>query len=82
MKAKVPRYEPIQRYSQMPLSTGSGALATILVGGKEPRIMVRSARALAKAMPGSKLVERPAWWHGEASLWHPEVYLEALEGRP
>ena len=44
--------------------------------------MVRSARALAEAMPGSMLVEHPGWRHGEASLWHPEVYLEALEGRP
>ena len=30
MKQKVPRYEPIQRYSHMPLSTGRGALATIM----------------------------------------------------
>lgn len=59
-----------------------GTRATILVGGKEPRVMVRSARALAKAMPGSTLVEHPGWRHGEASLWRPEVYLEALEGRP
>lgn len=68
-------------YRLKPELAGCGARATILVGGREPRIMVRSARALAKAMPGSMLVERPAWRHGEASLWHPEVYLEALEGR-
>ena len=30
MKQKVPRYEPIQRYSHMPLSTGSGARATMM----------------------------------------------------
>ncbi len=69
-------------YRLRPELAGCGARATILVGGKEPRIMVRSARALAKAMPGSTLVEHPGWRHGEASLWHPEVYLEALEGRP
>ena len=69
-------------YRLKPELAGCRALATILVGGKEPRIMVRSARALAKAMPGSTLVERPGWRHGEASLWHPGVYLEALEGRP
>lgn len=68
-------------YRLRPELAGCGARATILVGGREPRIMVRSARALAKAMPGSMLVERPAWRHGEASLWHPGVYLEALEGR-
>ena len=65
-----------------PEPAGCGARAPILVGGREPRVMVRSARALAKAMPGSTLVECPGWRHGEASLWHPEVYLEALEGRP
>ena len=69
-------------YRLRPELAGCGARATILVGGREPRIMVRSARALAKAMPGSTLVEHPGWRHGEASLWHPEVYLEALEGRP
>ena len=69
-------------YRLKPELAGCGARATILVGGKEPRIMVRSARALAKAMPGSTLVEHPGWRHGEASLWHPEVYLEAFEGRP
>lgn len=69
-------------YRLKPELVGCGARATILVGGKEPRIMVRSARALAKAMPDSTLVEHPGWRHGEVSLWHPEVYLEALEGRP
>lgn len=69
-------------YRLKPELAGCGARATILVGGKEPRIMVRSARALAKAMPDSTLVEHPDWRHGEASLWHPEVYLEAFEGRP
>ena len=69
-------------YRLRPELAGCGARATILVGGREPRIMVRSARALAEAMPGSTLVEHPGWRHGEASLWHPGVYLEALEGRP
>ena len=69
-------------YRLRPELAGCGARATILVGGREPRIMVRSARALAEAMPDSTLVEHPGWRHGEASLWHPEVYLEALEGRP
>ncbi|OUO48561.1 alpha/beta hydrolase [Olsenella sp. An285] len=69
-------------YRLRPELAACGARATILVGGKEPRVMVRSARALAEAMPGSTLVERPGWRHGEASLWHPGVYLEALEGRP
>lgn len=69
-------------YRLRPELAGCGARATILVGGKEPRVMVRSARALAEAMPGSTLVEHPGWRHGEASLWHPEVYLEAFEGRP
>lgn len=69
-------------YRLRPELAGCGARATILVGGREPRVMVRSARALAEAMPGSTLVEHPGWRHGEASLWHPEVYLEAFEGRP
>lgn len=69
-------------YRLRPELAGCGARATILVGGREPRVMVRSARALAEAMPDSTLVEHPGWRHGEASLWHPEVYLEALEGRP
>lgn len=69
-------------YRLRPELAGCGARATILVGGKEPRIMARSARALAEVMSDSTLVEHPGWRHGEASLWHPEVYLEAFEGRP
>ena len=50
----------------------------VYAGGKEPSIMRRSAQLLHRMIPGSALMVFPAWYHGEFSINHPEIFAEEV----
>jgi pimeloyl-ACP methyl ester carboxylesterase len=53
--------------------------ALILAGGKELKIMLRSAQKLKEYIPNSKLVITEGMKHGELSLTHPELYVKLVK---
>ena len=69
-------------YRLRPELAACGARATILVGGKEPRVMVRSARAWLRPCRAVRLSSILAGGTARRVCGIPGVYLEALEGRP
>ena len=54
------------------------ARALVIAGGRERRVVRRSARQLWRAMPGSRLFLAPGLRHGELSLRFPDRYAELL----
>ena len=54
------------------------ANVTILVGGKEQKIMRHSAEILHATIPDSKIQVLNRYYHGELSLNHPDEYVELL----
>ena len=56
------------------------ARVRIVVGGRERRGMLRSARRLGELLPGSSLEVPEGLFHGEYSLNHPDRYTADLEG--
>lgn len=65
-------------YEMKPELASTIAKATILVGGKEQKTMLRSAEILHDTIPGSTLKVLQGYSHGEFSLNHPEDYVELL----
>ena len=65
-------YEPSQALHS------SQAKIRIVVGGKERKSMLRSARLLNRVMPGSTLEIKDGLYHGEYSLNYPEQYVAEL----
>lgn len=54
------------------------AKVTIIVGGKEQKVMQRSAKILHNTLPNSKLKVFKDYFHGELSLNYPKAYVEVL----
>ena len=52
--------------------------ALVVIGSRERRIMLRSARRLCKMIEGSRIRILHGYSHGELSLEHPEEYAELL----
>ena len=50
----------------------------IVVGGKEGKAMLRSARLLDAMLPKSTLEIKDGMYHGEFSIRHPEQYAAEL----
>lgn len=65
-------------YRAKPELRNSRAQARIVVGEKEQKRMLRSARLLHEALPGSRLEIKSGLYHGEYSLNHPEQYVKEL----
>lgn len=55
------------------------AKVSVYVGGREPRIMRRSAERLHRMVPGSHLTVFPDWYHGEFSINHPDLYAKEVK---
>lgn len=55
------------------------AKVCIMVGGKEQRQMIQSAKLLHTKIENSKLIVFKDWYHGEASMKYPQIYIQALE---
>ena len=51
----------------------------VLVGGRESKIMKKSAALLQERIPNAQLETLPGYYHGELSLNHPEQYVQKLE---
>ena len=56
------------------------AQCLVIAGGKEQRIMRKSAEMIAARLPVSKLEVIPGYYHGELSINHPEEYVKRLLG--
>lgn len=65
-------------YVVKPSLADTTAVATIVVGGKEQKVMRRSAEILHTTIPNSKLRILNQYYHGELSLNHPEDYVDLL----
>ena len=52
--------------------------ALVIIGSRERRIMLRSARRLSKMIEGSRIRILHGYSHGELSLEHPNEYAELL----
>ena len=52
--------------------------ALVVIGSRERRIMLRSARRLSKMIEGSRIRILHGYSHGELSLEHPNEYAELL----
>lgn len=55
------------------------ARVLVLVGGRESKIMKKSAALLQERIPNAQLETLPGYYHGELSLNHPEQYVQKLE---
>lgn len=65
-------------YTAKPGLAGVKAVTTIVVGGREQKIMRRSAEILHETIPGSRLLTLDGYYHGELSLNHPAEYADLL----
>lgn len=65
-------------YRIKPALKNSQAQIRVVVGGKEQRPMIRSAKKLHKILPGSRLEIKEGLYHGEYSINDPEQYAEDL----
>lgn len=54
------------------------AKVAILVGGKEQKVMKRSAEILHNTIPNSTLKILKGYYHGDLSLNHPHEYVDLL----
>ena len=52
------------------------AKIAIIVGGKEPSIMIRSAKQLHQMLPNSTLAIKEGFYHGEYSINHAATYAQ------
>lgn len=50
----------------------------VLVGGKESKIMRKSAEILHEKIPNSTLEILPGYYHGDLSINHSELYVEKV----
>jgi hypothetical protein len=65
-------------YRAKPSLANTTARVVVLVGGKEQRIMRRSAEVLHDTIPDSSLKNFDRYYHGECSLNHPDDYVDLL----
>ena len=65
-------------YEMKPELRSCRACVRIAVGGKEQQGVLRSARRLHEALPGSVLEVKKGLYHGEYSINHPEEYVKDL----
>ena len=65
-------------YALKGAAAGTSAQVHLFAGEKETREILRSAEALRKAIPGSRLHILPGWRHGEFSLNHADAYAAAV----
>ncbi len=65
-------------YVVKPSLAKATANVTIVVGGKEQKVMHRSAEILHTTIPNSKLQILNQYYHGELSLNHPKDYVDLL----
>ena len=65
-------------YALKPSLANATANVTIIVGGKEQKVMQRSAEILHTTIPNSKLQILNQYYHGELSLNHPKDYVDLL----
>ncbi|NCB32269.1 MAG: alpha/beta hydrolase [Erysipelotrichia bacterium] len=65
-------------YIAKPELANTKAKVTIIVGGKEQKIMQRSAEILHNTIPNSKLIIFNEYFHGELSLNYPNDYVNLL----
>lgn len=65
-------------YRVKPSLANTTARVIVLVGGKEQRIMRRSAEVLHDRIPDSSLKIFDRYFHGEFSLNHPNDYVDLL----
>ena len=65
-------------YTIKPSLSDTTADVTILAGGREQKVMRRSAEIIHARIPGSKMQVLPRYYHGELSLNHPEEYVDLL----
>ncbi len=69
-------------YVAKPELVNTTAKVTIIVGGKEQKIMQRSAEILHTTIPNSKLKLFNEYFHGELSLNYPNDYVDLLTHLP
>jgi len=62
-----------------PSLTACQAKALILVGSKEPKVMVTSANQIAKALPNATLAVLDGFHHGELCIKHPKIYVDRIK---
>ena len=65
-------------YVAKPSLANTTANVIIIVGGKEQKVMRRSAEILHTMIPNSKLQILNQYYHGEFSLNHPKDYVDLL----
>ncbi|MBQ1317302.1 MAG: alpha/beta hydrolase [Lachnospiraceae bacterium] len=65
-------------YAPKPELRKCRAKVRVVVGGKEQKDMLRSARLLHEMLPGSTLEVKEGLYHGEYSINHPEKYAAEL----
>ncbi len=65
-------------YSVKPSLANTTAKVTVIVGGREQKIMQRSAKILRNTIPDSKLRIYDHYFHGEFSLNYPKDYVDLL----
>ena len=65
-------------YIMKPSLANTTAKIAILAGGKEQKIMRRSAEILYHTIPGSRMQILDQYYHGDLSLNHPMEYVELL----
>ena len=65
-------------YELKPAIQNSRAQVRIIVGDKEQKRMLHSARLLHKMLPGSCLETKCGLYHGEYSINHPAIYVNDL----
>ena len=65
-------------YAPKPELRKCRAKVRVVVGGKEQKDMLRSARLLHEMLPGSTLEIKEGLYHGEYSINHPEKYAADL----
>lgn len=65
-------------YLVKPTIANTAARVLILAGGRERKIVLRSAEKLYEAIPSSTLKVLEGYSHGELSLNHPQEYVKLL----
>lgn len=58
--------------------SGCRAKTLVLVGGREQRLMKKSAEIISEKISGSALEVLPGYFHGDLSINHPDEYVNKL----
>ena len=65
-------------YAPKPELASCRTRVRVVVGGKEQKEMLRSARILHETLPDSVLEVKDGLYHGAYSINHPQQYVEEL----